>query len=52
MEGLVFEELYESVQDEGLDVAALGKGAVVEESSGKKDRAEGMEVVGRVGIQR
>ncbi|KAK4820877.1 hypothetical protein QYF61_007924 [Mycteria americana] len=34
VEGLGFEELYEYIQDEGLDVAALGKGPV-EENSGK-----------------
>lgn len=48
---MVFEELCEYVQDEGLRVAALEKGAV-EESCGKEERAEGKEVVGRVGIQK
>lgn len=47
-----FEELYGYVLGEGLDVAVLGKEDVVEESSGKEERAEGKEVVGRVRIQR
>lgn len=44
------EELYEYAQGEGLDAAALGKGAV-EDSSDWKEKAEEKEVVGRVRIQ-
>lgn len=44
------EELYEYAQGEGLDAAALGKGAV-EDSSDWKERAEEKEMVGRVRIQ-